>query len=78
MGKFEGFGFNVNIPLPNGSGDLSYKEAFSEIVIPEIDQYGPNMIIFVIGQDSSQVRHTPLSMLVWGYHRFAVPSVPCL
>lgn len=54
IGKGEGIGFNLNIPLPSGTGDRGYEMAMKELVQPAIDSFGPNMIIFVIGQDSSQ------------------------
>jgi acetoin utilization deacetylase AcuC-like enzyme len=55
LGKGIGFGYNLNIPLPNGSGDESYQYAFDELVVPAVHQYQPEIIVFIIGQDSSMV-----------------------
>ncbi|PON51808.1 Histone deacetylase superfamily [Parasponia andersonii] len=53
LGEGEGFGYNLNIPLPNGTGDCGYKYAFSGLVVPAVQKFEPDMIIMVIGQDSS-------------------------
>ncbi|KAL9235409.1 hypothetical protein vseg_010168 [Gypsophila vaccaria] len=53
LGEGDGFGFNMNIPLPNGSGDRSYQYAMNEVVVPAIQKFQPNMIVLVVGQDSS-------------------------
>lgn len=43
----------LNIPLPNGSGDKGYAYAINELVVPAIDKFQPQLLVFVIGQDSS-------------------------
>ncbi|OAY77178.1 Histone deacetylase 8 [Ananas comosus] len=53
VGEGNGFGYNLNIPLPNGSGDEGYSYTMNELVLPAIDKFGPELIVFVIGQDSS-------------------------
>ncbi|KAJ1384562.1 Ureohydrolase domain superfamily [Sesbania bispinosa] len=53
LGEGEGYGYNLNIPLPNGTGDNGYIYAFNELVVPSIQKFGPDMIVLVIGQDSS-------------------------
>ncbi|XP_058773674.1 histone deacetylase 8 [Vicia villosa] len=53
LGEGEGYGYNVNIPLPNGTGDKGYVYAFNELVVPSINKFEPDMIVLVIGQDSS-------------------------
>ena len=55
LGEGEGFGYNMNIPLPNGTGDRGYVYAMTELVIPAIKKFEPNMIVWVVGQDSSAV-----------------------
>lgn len=55
LGEGEGFGYNMNIPLPNGTGDRGYAYAMTELVIPAIEKFEPNMIVWVVGQDSSAV-----------------------
>ncbi|KAI3461251.1 hypothetical protein Pfo_017914 [Paulownia fortunei] len=53
LGEEEGFGYNLNIPLPNGSGDRGYAHAMTELVIPAIEKFEPAMMVLVVGQDSS-------------------------
>ncbi|WJX69018.1 Histone deacetylase 8 [Trifolium repens] len=53
LGDGEGYGYNLNIPLPNGTGDKGYVYAFNELVVPSIHKFEPDMIVLVIGQDSS-------------------------
>lgn len=55
LGEGEGFGYNLNIPLPNGSGDKAYGYAVTELVVPAIERFEPDMLVLVIGQDSSAV-----------------------
>lgn len=53
VGKGRGVGFNMNIPLPNGAGDKGYEHAMQEMVVPIVDKFKPEIIVMVIGQDSS-------------------------
>jgi len=55
LGEGEGYGYNLNIPLPNGTGDKGYIIAFDELVVPSIQKFEPDMIVLVVGQDSSAV-----------------------
>jgi acetoin utilization deacetylase AcuC-like enzyme len=52
VGKNQGIGFTVNLPLPAGCGDLEYEICFRELVIPIIDQFKPELIIVSAGQDA--------------------------
>nr|XP_017249128.1 PREDICTED: histone deacetylase 8 isoform X2 [Daucus carota subsp. sativus] len=53
VGEEEGFGYNLNIPLPNGTGDKGYKYAMTKIVAPAVQKFEPDMVVLVVGQDSS-------------------------
>eukprot|EP00261_Vitis_vinifera_P035126 XP_019076369.1 PREDICTED: histone deacetylase 8 isoform X2 [Vitis vinifera] len=53
IGVGEGFGYNLNIPLPNGTGDRGYAYAMNQLVVPAIQKYEPEMMVLVVGQDSS-------------------------
>ncbi|CAL4908432.1 unnamed protein product [Urochloa decumbens] len=53
IGEGKGLGYNLNIPLPNGSGDSGYEYAMNELVVPAIDKFQPQFLVFVVGQDSS-------------------------
>lgn len=58
-GTGPGEGFNVNVPLPPGSGHQVYLHAFERIVIPALRQYKPDVILVASGFDASGV--DPLS-----------------
>ncbi|KAM7528120.1 hypothetical protein LguiB_031530 [Lonicera macranthoides] len=53
IGEGEGEGYNLNIPLPNGTGDKGYEIAMRELVVPAVEKFEPDMMVLVIGQDSS-------------------------
>ncbi|KAI5069255.1 hypothetical protein GOP47_0015556 [Adiantum capillus-veneris] len=53
VGKGKGAGFNLNIPLPNGCGDKGYEYAMQEMAIPVVAKFRPEIIVMVVGQDSS-------------------------
>lgn len=55
IGEGKGFGYNLNIPLPNGTGDRGYAYAMNQLVVPAVQKYGPDMMVLVVGQDSSAV-----------------------
>jgi len=54
-----GFGYNININVPAGSGHASYIYAFQEIVIKALEIYEPQIIFVCCGFDSSGI--DPLS-----------------
>ena len=51
IGEGEGKGFTVNIPLPPGAGDASYRLAFESIVEPLVAEFRPQIIIRNGGSD---------------------------
>lgn len=52
VGEGKGIGYNVNIPLPFGTGDLVYWKAFKTVVAPIAIQYEPQFILVSAGFDS--------------------------
>jgi acetoin utilization deacetylase AcuC-like enzyme len=50
-GAGEGEGFNVNLPMPPGSGDREYLEAFAKVVEPAVRSFDPDLLIVSAGQD---------------------------
>ncbi|MBD3160071.1 MAG: histone deacetylase [Candidatus Lokiarchaeota archaeon] len=52
VGHGEAVGTNVNIPLVDGSPDVSYEEAIERIVIPSIERFEPSLIAVSAGYDS--------------------------
>jgi acetoin utilization protein AcuC len=51
IGEEEGKGFTVNVPLPPGAGDASYRLAFESLVEPLVDEFRPQIIIRNGGSD---------------------------
>ncbi len=52
VGIGDGEGYNVNIPLPPGSGDDVYLEALENIVLPILRQYRPEIVLVSLGFDA--------------------------
>lgn len=51
VGEGDGEGFNVNLPMPPGSGDREYGQAMEEVVQPILDEFDPQLLIISAGQD---------------------------
>lgn len=51
IGKGEGKGYTINVPLPVLAGDASYELAFDEIVQPVAEEFQPQIIIRNGGSD---------------------------
>lgn len=60
-GADEGEGYTLNIPLFAGSGDEEFSDAFSEVILPSLDNYHPDLIIISAGFDAH--RDDPLANL---------------
>jgi len=43
----------VNVPLPPGCGDGAYREAFEQIVLPQVRAFEPELVVVASGYDSS-------------------------
>lgn len=52
VGRGDGEGYTVNIPLPPGCGDVEYRLCFEKVVIPILDQYQPELLLISAGQDA--------------------------
>ena len=59
----------MNIPLPAGSGHLTYLEAIDKLVIPKLKRFKPEVIIVACGFDASGV--DPLSRMICSAQTFA-------
>lgn len=53
VGEGEGKGYNLNFPLPPGSGVDAYVAAFEQVIIPALYKYKPQFIIVPSGFDAS-------------------------
>jgi acetoin utilization deacetylase AcuC-like enzyme len=54
-GEGRGAGYNLNIPLPPGSGDGAYLAAFEQVVAPALLRFRPELIVVASGFDGSGV-----------------------
>jgi len=52
VGKGEGEGFTINVPLEARMGDIEYETVFQEILYPAAVQYKPQFVLISAGQDS--------------------------
>jgi acetoin utilization deacetylase AcuC-like enzyme len=54
VGKEEGLGFTVNVPLPAGSGEDLYAAAFAGVFVPVLREFGPGVILVSAGFDAHE------------------------
>ena len=54
-GRGAGEGFNLNIPLPPGTGHAGYIEAMERLALPAIRAFRPDAIVVACGFDASAV-----------------------
>jgi acetoin utilization protein AcuC len=52
IGEGKGEGYNVNVPLPPGTGDETYLYALNEVFVPLAEEFKPQIIIANGGSDS--------------------------
>ncbi len=69
VGRGPGEGFTVNVPLPAGTGNRGYREAFVRIVEPVARQFAPDLVIVSAGQDGSVVDPLGRMTLTTGGYR---------
>ncbi len=55
IGEGEGTGYNLNIPLLAGAGHNSYIYAMTQIVLPALERFKPELIIVACGYDANAV-----------------------
>ncbi len=75
VGIGRGEGYNVNIPMPPGTGDDGFKRVLDEVVMPVLKQYGPKALIVSLGWDAH--REDPLANmgLTLNGYRYAIKSL---
>ena len=61
-GRGPGMGFNLNIPLPPGTGHKGYLEAMDRLALPAVRAFAPDAIVVACGYDASAV--DPLSRMM--------------
>ncbi|WP_371038653.1 class II histone deacetylase [Rhodosalinus sp. FB01] len=51
-GAGDGTGLNINVPLPAGSGHDAYVAAVTEVVVPALEAFAPDLVILASGYDA--------------------------
>jgi acetoin utilization deacetylase AcuC-like enzyme len=54
VGRGEGLGYTVNIPLEVGAVDEDYRLVFGEIVVPVLSQFRPGLVLVSAGFDAHE------------------------
>ncbi|WP_138379212.1 class II histone deacetylase [Luteithermobacter gelatinilyticus] len=62
IGEGAGEGFNINVPLPAGSGVGAYEAVYDRVVLPALRAYRPDLIIVPSGFDAGA--HDPLGRMM--------------
>ena len=52
VGRGEGKGFTVNVPLPGGQGDGDFIEIYQKTIVPIADQFQPDLLLISAGFDT--------------------------
>jgi acetoin utilization deacetylase AcuC-like enzyme len=52
VGKGDGEGFNINVPLPAGTNDTGFIAAFEEILLPAALEFAPDIVLVSAGFDA--------------------------
>jgi acetoin utilization deacetylase AcuC-like enzyme len=52
-GEGEGEGTVINVPLPAGSGDHAYLDAFERVIAPALRAFAPELVLVSAGQDAA-------------------------
>jgi acetoin utilization deacetylase AcuC-like enzyme len=70
VGRGEGKGYTLNIPLSQGAGDRAIERQFHDHVMPELDEYRPRFVLISAGFDASTadpLGHLSLSEACFGW-----------
>jgi acetoin utilization deacetylase AcuC-like enzyme len=54
-GRGEGRGFNMNIPLPEATGDRGYLHAWDQLIKPACLEFQPDLLLLSAGYDAHQM-----------------------
>ncbi|MEW2477323.1 class II histone deacetylase [Micromonospora gifhornensis] len=52
-GAGDGTGYAINVPLPPGTGHAGYLHAMTEVVLPALERFAPDLILLANGFDAS-------------------------
>ncbi|MDR0778462.1 MAG: histone deacetylase [Methanomassiliicoccaceae archaeon] len=63
-----GENYTVNLPLPSGCGNNTYKMVMNDIIIPILRKFGPELIVVSLGVDGHYCdQHSNISLNTQGY-----------
>ena len=54
-GTDDGIGYTVNLPLPAGTGDEGYADAFDRVVEPIVEEFDPDLLVVSAGGDAGVI-----------------------
>lgn len=54
VGRGAGLGFTLNVPLEAGATDADFRTVFRSLVLPVLEQFGPDLIIVSAGFDAHE------------------------
>lgn len=74
VGIGKGEGYNINIPMPPGTGDDGFKKILDEVVMPVLRQYGPKALIVSLGWDAHKEDPLADMGLTLNGYRYAIKS----
>lgn len=75
IGSGPGEGSTVNIPLPAGSGNATYRAVFERIVVPVLEVFEPELIFVSAGQDASVADPLARMTLTTSAYRFMATAM---
>ena len=74
-GEEPGTGATVNVPLPAGSGDETYRLAFEQVVAPALVRFRPQFVLVSAGQDAAATDpHGRMSVTTEGFRAMAAAA----
>jgi len=68
-GEGRGRGYTVNVPLPSGTGDEGFRQAYEEVLVPLARRFAPQLILASAGYDGHWA--DPLTMMSLSVKGFA-------
>ena len=72
MGRGDGYGTTLNVPMRAGAGDATYLHTFENVIVPALDAFQPSLILLSAGFDAHW--RDPLAgihLTINGYHQLA-------
>lgn len=52
IGQGEGHGFNINVPMPPGAGDVHFLHAFEDVALPVLERFNAQIVLLLAGSSA--------------------------